>query len=58
MALEFTSPNENDPDSAFSSLIDLVSPTLASFRFAPEANGKSWAHWTCGFENVVRGLPL
>ena len=45
--------SDDDPFSALSEFVSLATPILREFGYAPEAQGRDWAHWTRGFKNVV-----
>jgi hypothetical protein len=47
-----------DPLVALDRLVTLATPVLASHGFAVEARGRDWAHWTCGFQNVIRAYAF
>ena len=34
--------------------MEVATPILSEFGYAVEAQGRSWAHWTRGFQNVIR----
>jgi len=49
---------DGDPLDALARFVDLVTPQLAARGFTQEAQGRDWAHWISGFQNVIRAYAF
>ncbi len=49
---------DGDPMAVLAEFVDSATPALAAFGYTFEARGCDWAHWTNGFENVIRAYAF